>query len=198
MISAKVSFLRRFHAYLSPAITKRASISSERLPLERIFYRRCARVCNWKRDRQLYPKIARQEIREPLFIVGLPRSGTTLLHNLLAADPSIARLSCGRCRRRLHRLLRNEKRRIRRAARSCDFFNWLAPTFRYVHAVGAELPQECIGLMTPTFMSDQFDAMYMCHHIAPGFFGRIYGPAYQYLARFLQHLQFRHATIVGS
>jgi hypothetical protein len=31
-----------------------------------------------ERDRQLYPGIAQQEIREPLFIVGLPRSGTTL------------------------------------------------------------------------------------------------------------------------
>src|ERR1700746_3130219 len=40
-----------------------------------------------QRDRQAYPDIVRQEIREPLFIVGLPRSGTTLLHTLLAMDP---------------------------------------------------------------------------------------------------------------
>src|SRR5438093_7063982 len=39
-----------------------------------------------QRDRQIYPSVARQEIREPLFIVGLPRSGTTLLHRLLAED----------------------------------------------------------------------------------------------------------------
>src|SRR5437879_4318654 len=46
----------------------------------------CSRL-QMERDRQLYPNIARQEIREPLFIVGLPRSGTTLLHNLIASDP---------------------------------------------------------------------------------------------------------------
>src|SRR4029078_12546176 len=46
----------------------------------------CSRL-RMERDRELYPNIARQEIREPLFIVGLPRSGTTLLQNLLAADP---------------------------------------------------------------------------------------------------------------
>src|SRR6266542_2927204 len=40
-----------------------------------------------ERDRQLYSGIARQEIREPLFIVGLPRSGTSVLQSLLAADP---------------------------------------------------------------------------------------------------------------
>src|SRR6266581_1007018 len=41
-----------------------------------------------ERDRRIYPEIAQQTIREPLFIVGLPRSGTTLLHILLAADPA--------------------------------------------------------------------------------------------------------------
>src|SRR5260370_28347973 len=46
----------------------------------------CSRLL-MQRDRQLYPGIARQEIHEPLFIVGLPRTGTTLLHSLLAADP---------------------------------------------------------------------------------------------------------------
>ena len=46
----------------------------------------CSRL-RMQQDRQLHPEIARQEIREPLFIVGLPRSGTTLLHNLLAAAP---------------------------------------------------------------------------------------------------------------
>src|SRR5215470_14765309 len=46
----------------------------------------CSRLF-MQRDRKVYPSIARQEIREPLFIVGLPRSGTTLLHTLLALDP---------------------------------------------------------------------------------------------------------------
>ena len=46
----------------------------------------CARL-QMERDRQLYPNISRQEISEPLFIVGLPRSGTSVLHRLLAADP---------------------------------------------------------------------------------------------------------------
>src|SRR5262249_13076930 len=45
----------------------------------------CARL-KMERDRQFYPGISRQEIREPLFIVGLPRSGTSVLHRLLAAD----------------------------------------------------------------------------------------------------------------
>ena len=133
----------------------------------------------------------RQEIREPLFIVGLPRSGTTLLHTLLAVDPE-------------HRVpltwevitpspptRDNEKRRIQRAISSCNCFNWLAPTFRHVHPVGAELPQECVSLMAPTFMSDQFDAMYYVPSYRAWFFRQDLRPAYEYHRRFLQHLQVR-------
>src|SRR5947208_16106041 len=113
-----------------------------------------------ERDRQLYPNIRRQEIREPLFIVGLPRSGTSLVHILLAADPEHRSPLMWQVSTPWPPTLDDEKRRIRRATQSCNYFNWLAPTFRYVHAVGAELPQECVRLMTPTFMSDQFDTMY--------------------------------------
>lgn len=41
----------------------------------------------WALDRLLYPAAARQEIREPVFIIGNFRSGTTFLHRLLATDP---------------------------------------------------------------------------------------------------------------
>ncbi len=90
--------------------------------------------------------------------------------------------------------LDDEKRRIRRATQSCNYFNWLAPTFRYVHAVGAELPQECVRLMTPTFMSDQFDTMYYVPSYRAWFFRQDLRPAYQYHRRFLQHLQFMRPT----
>jgi hypothetical protein len=153
----------------------------------------CSRL-QMERDRQLYPNIARQEIREPLFIVGLPRSGTTLLHNLLASDPDHRSPLMWEVMTPSPPTHVDEKRRIRRATQSCKFFNWLAPTFRHVHAVGAELPQECIGLMTPTFMSDQFDTMYYVPTYRAWFFQQDLRPAYEYHRRFLQHLQFRRAA----
>ncbi len=153
----------------------------------------CSRL-QMERDRQLYPKIAQQEIREPLFIVGLPRSGTTLLHSLLAADPEHRCPLMWEVRSPTPPTVADEKRRIQRANRSCKFFNWLAPSFRYVHAVGAEVPQECISLMTPTFMSDQFDAMYYVPSYRAWFFQQDLRPAYEYHRRFLQHLQFRRAA----
>jgi hypothetical protein len=144
-----------------------------------------------ERDRQLYSGIARQEIREPLFIVGLPRSGTSVLQSLLAADPEHRCPLMWEVMTPSPPTLATEKRRIRRATRSCSFFNWLAPTFRYVHAVGAEVPQECVGLMTPTFLSDQFDTMFYVPSYRDWFFRQDLRPAYEYHRRFLQHLQFR-------
>ena len=153
----------------------------------------CVRL-QMERDRQLYPDITRQEIRDPLFIVGLPRSGTSVLHRLLAADPAHRSPLMWEVRSPSPPTRDDEKRRIQRATQSCNFFNWLAPTFRYVHTVGAEIPQECVSLMTPTFLSDQFDAMYYVPSYRTWFFRQDLRPAYKYHRRFLQHLQFRRAA----
>ncbi|HEY4257610.1 MAG TPA: sulfotransferase [Candidatus Udaeobacter sp.] len=153
----------------------------------------CVRL-QMERDRQVYPDIARQEIREPLFIVGLPRSGTSALHRLLDADPEHRSPLMWEVRSPCPPTRDGEKRRIQRARQSCNFFNWLVPTFRYVHTVGPEIPQECVSLMTPTFLSDQFDAMYYVPSYRAWFFRQDLRPAYKYHRRFLQHLQFRRAA----
>lgn len=40
-------------------------------------------------DRRLYPAIAEEKIERPIFVVGFARSGTTLIHSLLAEDPQV-------------------------------------------------------------------------------------------------------------
>src|SRR5437762_13500980 len=82
----------------------------------------CSRLL-MERDRQLYPGIARQEIRKPVFIVGLPRSGTTLLHTLRAADPEHrAPLTC-EVMIPAPPTRDNEQRRFQRATHSCRCVN---------------------------------------------------------------------------
>jgi hypothetical protein len=41
-----------------------------------------------ERDRSQNPEIVAEEIAAPVFITGLPRTGTTLLHGLLTEDPT--------------------------------------------------------------------------------------------------------------
>ena len=40
-------------------------------------------------DRQRFPAIAEEGIERPIFIIGFARSGTTMLHSLLAEDPEV-------------------------------------------------------------------------------------------------------------
>jgi len=42
-----------------------------------------------ERDSQVDRRISRQKIARPVFITGLPRTGTTLLHSLLAQDEEL-------------------------------------------------------------------------------------------------------------
>ena len=146
------------------------------------------------RDRQLHPEIAQQEIREPLFIVGLPRSGTTLLHTLFAADPAHRVPLTWEVMSPSPPSAEDREQRIRSATRDLAMLRWLAPTFESVHATGAELPQECVSLISPTFLSDQFDTMYNIPSYRAWFFRQDLRPAYSYHRRFLQHLQFRSSA----
>jgi hypothetical protein len=144
-----------------------------------------------KRDRQLFPEIVNQQIREPVFIIGLPRSGTTLLHMLLAADPDQRAPLCWEVMSPSPPSKNQEQERIQRAAKSLASLRWLAPTFDQVHATGAELPQECVSLMSPSFLSDQFDTMYNVPSYRAWFLQQDLRPAYVFHHRFLQHLQQR-------
>jgi sulfotransferase family protein len=147
-----------------------------------------------ERDRHLYPSIQTQRIVQPLFILGLPRSGTTLLHTLMATD--MAHRAPFVWEAMFPSPPTNERisQRIRKAQRGIGFFQWLAPTFRQVHALGAELPQECIGLTSPSILSDQFDTMYRIPSYRGWFFKQDLLPTYQFHQRFLQHLQQRHSA----
>ncbi len=149
-------------------------------------------LCNrllLERDRHRHSEIAKQEIRDPLFIVGLPRSGTTLLHTLLAADPAHRVPLTWEVMSPSPASADERQKRVRHADRDLAMLRWLAPTFDSVHATGAELPQECVSLISPTFMSDQFDTMYNIPSYRAWFFRQDLRPAYDYHRRFLQHLQ---------
>lgn len=145
-------------------------------------------------DRKRHPEIAAETIRRPLFITGLPRSGTTLLHGLLAQDP--ARRS-PRVWEVMHpspppELSTYESdRRIALTAKQLKFLDILMPDFKTVHLIDARLPQECIAITSHDFRSYVFESMYAVHSYRRWHDGQDKRPAYEYHQRFLQHLQWR-------
>jgi hypothetical protein len=144
-----------------------------------------------QRDRSLHPEIAQHRIRAPLFVVGLPRTGTTFLHTLLAADPANRAPLTWEVMEPSPPTNAEKQRRIRRVSQNLACLEWMAPNFQKLHPVGAELPQECVSLMSPSFLSDQFDTMYNVPGYREWFLQQDLRPAYEFHRRFLQHLQER-------
>lgn len=142
-----------------------------------------------QRDSQTDSSISRRQIPKPIFITGLPRTGTTLLHSLLAQDehlfaapltweviyPSPAQ--------------GNTRQRIDRTERDLKWFDRLVSAFRSVHPVSADLPQECVAIMSHCFMSQEFDTMFDLPSYELWLEEQDQRPAYAFHKRFLQHLR---------
>lgn len=90
--------------------------------------------------------------RPPLFVLGLPRSGTTLLHRLLSLDPAHRCLPLWRLQRPFPPR-RGPDRRRRETAKVMRLFRYLSPALRRKHATGPDAPEECIFLLNSTFVS---------------------------------------------
>jgi hypothetical protein len=145
-------------------------------------------------DRSSFPGIAQEKIRRPLFITGLPRSGTTFLHALLAQDPACRAPQVWEV---MHPSPPPETAtyridpRIERTRRELSFIDVLMPDFDKCHSIEAVLPQECISMTDHSFLSYLFESMYFVTSYRNWHDRQDKRPAYEYHRRFLQHLQWR-------
>ena len=145
-------------------------------------------------DRTRNPRIGAEEIRRPLFIVGLPRTGSTLLHHLLAQDPGsrvaqaweVMYPSPPPTRERYE-----TDPRIARAARQLRWLDTLTPDFKTIHPTGAQLALECIAIMSPSFLCWRFNTMYRVPTYQEWLEGQDFLSTYALHRRFLQQLQWR-------
>jgi hypothetical protein len=139
-----------------------------------------------------HPAVRCGPISQPIFITGLPRSGTTFLHRLMLTDPAnrapavwetiYPSPSAG-----------NRAKRIARVSRQLKTFEWLAPEFRALHPLEATSPQECSEITAHVFRSLRFDTNYR----VPSYRNwldadaELHLPAYRFHKQFLQHLQYQ-------
>ena len=142
-------------------------------------------------EEEARPGIRDEPVAAPVFVTGLPRSGTMFLYRLLAEDGG-------------HRVPRmwetihpypdpgpapSRDPRPARVARKLRTFARLAPEFRSLHPLGATSPQECTEITAHLFRSLRFDTT---HHV-PSYRAWLdqegHAEAYRFHRRFLQHLQ---------
>jgi hypothetical protein len=154
-------------------------------------------LCNKLRmqhDRTRFPEIGAQQIARPLFITGLPRSGTTFLHALLSQDPACRAPQVWEV---MHPSPPPESAsyrvdpRITMTRRELAWIDVLMPDFHKCHTIDADLPQECIAMTDLSFLSYVFESMYYVTSYRKWHDAQDKRPAYHCHRRFLQHLQFR-------
>jgi len=139
------------------------------------------------------PGILDEKIEQPVFIVGMPRSGTTILHALMHKDPDHRSPLCWECL--LPYPVPDPKNyydnlQFRTVKKDFEQLFKLVPDFLKKHYMAADTPQECISINALDFNSFQF-------------FAQLYLPSYldwfnyhanrletmRFHKRFLQYLQ---------
>ncbi len=136
------------------------------------------------------PAILDEPIDAPVFIAGLPRSGTTFLHRLMMEDQGVAApLVWQTIYPYPTRADRRQDRRAARVASQLRAFERLAPEFRGLHPLFATSPQECSEITAHVFRSLRFDSNYHIPSYRRWLDGEGHEPAYRFHKRFLQHLQ---------
>lgn len=141
------------------------------------------------RDRARFPAISTQRIRAPVVITGLPRTGSTLLHGLLACDPEIRTPATWEVMEPSPPPAGVDARRVARVRRALRWVDRLAPAFSGVHPLGATLPQECIAITTVDFVSLEFHTTFDVPEYQRWLRDRGASCAYDWHRKFLQHLQ---------
>ncbi len=147
------------------------------------------------RDWKLYPEIGRERVVRPLLVVGLPRTGSTLLHDLLAQDPANRAPLTWECQHPSPPPERATYETDPRIARSEAHFERtsraLIPEFKAIHPMGAKLAQECVMLQAFDFTSIIFHHEFRVPSYQTWVESCDLGPVYGTHRRQLQYLQWR-------
>jgi Sulfotransferase family len=151
------------------------------------------RVTDWHTR---YPEIGQAEVPAPVVILGQPRTGTTILFDLLAQDP------------RFRVPLSWEVRSPHPPPETATYFNdpriaetdaalgmseMLIPGFQAIHPSGALRAQECVSITSGDFKSLLFSTVFRVPSYTRWLLWESdMASAYRYHRRFLQLLQWRH------
>lgn len=112
----------------------------------------------WKRD----PDCLGDPIARPLVIAGIPRTGTTALHQLLALDPQFQGLESWLIANPIVRPPRAEWPAhpfYRAAVAAAKAFEAAAPRAVALHAIAPDDVDECLALMMQTFVTNQLPSL---------------------------------------
>ncbi|WP_338848211.1 sulfotransferase [Massilia sp. W12] len=109
----------------------------------------------WVAWRKARPEIFQAPPPAPLIVLGHPRSGTTLLHRLLALDPRARALPMWELQRPFPPL-RGADGRQRAGRRAIQLLRWAAPDLDHKHLTSGDDAEECMLLLDACLVSLSF------------------------------------------
>ncbi len=111
------------------------------------------RVTDWV---DTHPDVLSEEVRTPIVVLGLPRTGTTLLHELLHRDPanrSLMRWEALDSVPPPDAASFDQDPRIEASRAASEAMNALSPDFQAIHYEAPDGPTECVALLSQEFRS---------------------------------------------
>jgi hypothetical protein len=164
--------------------------------LQLVLQNRLRLVDLWKRE----PTVSEESVHAPIVVTGLGRSGTTLLHELLACDPDNRPPLLWEL---LHTVPGDGEPEdfpmwSDRMARLCDdemtLMDEMVPAFTSMHENGGRLPTECIFAFAHQFSSDIYTGLYNVGEYTIWRSSQDQAPIYEWHRRMLQTLQWTART----
>ncbi len=142
-----------------------------------------------------HPEIGEQPVDRPIIVIGMARTGTTILHHLIGLDPGVRVPMTWECDRPCpppERATFETDPRIAAVQRQIDRSESLIPDFKKMHPMGANLSQECVRMTAAEFASMIFQPTFRI----PSYNRWLHeeadlSAAYRFHRKFLQLLQWR-------
>lgn len=145
--------------------------------------------------RKQHPEIAAEQITKPVFIVGLPRSGTSILFEILSQDSSFrvplyweGLFPCPPPEAETY----DTDPRIARADALVTQWNRVTPEYATMHESRGHLPCECSLLLANCFITEHLGAMQQVPSYNAWAARADHRPVYRFHREFLQHLQWKN------
>jgi hypothetical protein len=143
---------------------------------------------------RLHPEILDERIERPIIIAGLPRTGTSHLFTLLSRNPGLRWLPYWEGLEPIPDPAETRARdgrdpRMARCDRALAYLHRVMPLFSAMHEIETEAPHEEIQLLAMQFSTQLFEASYHVPSYGEWYRTTDQTPAYAYLKRVLQALQ---------
>lgn len=145
-----------------------------------------------------HPEILEIPVEAPIVIAGLARTGTTMLHRLIAQDPTIRSLASWEAINPAparHKRGRKKDPRFAQAAAAAKGLKYMSPGFFAIHPAEPDAPEEEVILLEQAFLTTTPEAMMNVPTYSKWLEEQNHVPAYQALKRMMQYLHWQRPGI---